>query len=60
MAGEKKKEEKKSMIIVVPSSDQLTACTATLGPIYKDTPQLKRHTSIYEDTSQLIKTHIDL
>ena len=27
-----KKREKKSMIIVVPSSDRLTACTATLGP----------------------------
>ena len=26
-------KEKKSMIIVVPSSDRLTACTATLGPI---------------------------
>ena len=29
----REKEEKKSMIIVVPSSDRLTACTATLGPI---------------------------
>ena len=30
---EKREKEKKSMIIVVPSSDRLTACTATLGPI---------------------------
>ena len=27
-----REREKKSMIIVVPSSDRLTACTATLGP----------------------------
>ena len=31
----RKRKEKKSMIIVVPSSDRLTACTATLGPIIK-------------------------
>ena len=33
-------EEKKSMIIVVPSSDRLTACTATLGPIVQLGPCL--------------------
>ena len=32
--GGRKREERreKAMIIVVPSSDRLTACTATLGP----------------------------
>ena len=31
-----REREKKSMIIVVPSSDRLTACTATLGPKVND------------------------